>query len=376
MPWRPWAHLNGAPHQGLADAVTPGAVAEQISATRYAVQPARGDLMNGAARTGARPSEREPRRGSRDQLLAEVLAGLGRRPRSLPSHCFYDARGSRLFQWISNLPEYYLTRVEREILEEHAEAILAPLRVPRCTVVDLGAGDGHKTRLLLHGLARCGTEVTYSPVDVSQAALDEASARVRADLPGVGVRPLRDTYAGALRALARERAPGPRLVLFLGSSIGNLEHEAATAFLRELRRALHPGDHALVGFDMVKPLPLLQGAYDDPQGVTRAFNLNLLARLNRELGADFDMGAFRHVATWDPLRPAMESWLEATREQVVRVGRSTLRFAAGERIHTEISCKYSDAQITAFAAAAGFAEVARFSDRAGWFVDALWRAGG
>jgi uncharacterized SAM-dependent methyltransferase len=163
-------------------------------------------------------------------------------------------------------------------------------------------------------------------------------------------------------------------VLFLGSSIGNLEHPAARALLRDLRSGLRPGDHVLVGFDLVKPLPLLRRAYDDPQGVTGAFNLNLLARLNRELGARFDLSAFRHVATWDPSRPAMESWLESTRTQAVRIGRSLLRFEAGERIQTEISCKYRDAQITGFAAAAGFTEVGRFADAKRWFVDALWRA--
>jgi L-histidine Nalpha-methyltransferase len=307
-------------------------------------------------------------------LLADVLSGLHRRPRSLPSSYFYDRRGSRLFQWITNLPDYYLTRVESGILERHGDAMVAPLGDGPCTVVDLGAGDGHKTRRLLQRLLDRGSGVTYAPVDISGAALDEASASVRAELPGVSVRPVRATYAGALRQLARQPGLGPKLVLFLGSSIGNLEHAAARALLRDLRSGLRPGDHVLVGFDLVKPLPLLRRAYDDPQGVTGAFNLNLLARLNRELGARFDLSAFRHVATWDPSRPAMESWLESTRTQAVRIGRSLLRFEAGERIQTEISCKYCDAQITGFAAAAGFTEVGRFADAKRWFVDALWRA--
>ncbi|MCM2333755.1 MAG: L-histidine N(alpha)-methyltransferase [Anaeromyxobacteraceae bacterium] len=308
------------------------------------------------------------------RLLASALAGLTRRPRSLPSPLFYDARGSRLFQWITNLTEYYPTRVEREILETHGEEIVAPVAGSRCTVVDLGAGDGHKTLLLLRRLVAGGTEVAYAPVDISQAALDLARDRVRCELPGVGVRPVRATYARALRQLATAGAGGPVLVLFLGSSIGNLEHAAALGFLVELRRALHPGDHALVGFDLVKPLPVLQAAYADPQGLTAAFNLNLLVRLNRELGADFDVRAFRHVATWDPDRPAMESWLESTRAQRVRIGGVTLDLLAGERIHTEISCKYTGSQVAALAAGAGFAEVGRFTDRAGWFADALWSA--
>jgi dimethylhistidine N-methyltransferase len=308
-----------------------------------------------------------------DTFLREVRAGLSRAPRSLPSKYFYDARGSQLFQWITRLPDYYLTRVEREILERHGEAIVAPLRDRPCTVVDLGAGDGHKTLRLLRRLAQAGPGLTYAPVDLSQAALDDAAGHVRAELPGLPVRAVRATYSRALRLLEDPPEAGSKLVLILGSSIGNFEHAAARALLRELRRAARPGDHLLVGFDLVKPLPLLRRAYDDAQGVTRAFNLNLLARLNRELGADFDLSAFRHVATWDPERPAMESWLESCCAQSVRIGGRVFRFGPGERIHTEISCKYSDAQITAFAADAGFSEVGRYSDRSRWFVDALWR---
>ena len=310
----------------------------------------------------------------RSPLLAGVLAGLACRPRSLASSLFYDARGSQLFQWITNLPEYYLTRVEREILEAHGEAIVAPMGRGRCTVVDLGAGDGHKTRLLLRRLLDRGAQVTYAPVDISQAALDVARERVRADMPGIQVRTVRASYARALRLLEGDREGGPVLVLFLGSSVGNLERGEATGFLAGLRRALRPGDHVLVGFDLVKPLPVLLRAYDDSQGLTGAFNLNLLTRLNRELGADFDLQAFRHVATWDPGRPAMESWLESTRRQTVLIGPVAHAFAAGERIHTEISCKYTLEQVGGFAAAAGFTEAGHFTDRDGWFVDALWRA--
>jgi len=321
------------------------------------------------ARRAAAPSART----AQETFLADVLAGLARRSPSLPSRYFYDARGSRLFQWITNLPGYYLTRVERGILAAHADRLVAPLLGKPCTVVDLGAGDGHKTMLLLRALSGRVPALTYAPVDVSRAALDEACARVEAELAGVAARPLQATYAAALRRLSAAGGDGARLVLFLGSSIGNLEHRESRAFLGGLRRGLRPGDHVLVGFDLVKPLEVLRGAYDDPQGVTGAFNLNLLTRMNRELGADFDLAGFRHVATWDPGRPAMESWLESTRAQAVRVGPRTVRFAEGQRIHTEISCKYSAEQIAAFAAGAGFAEVARFTDARGWFVDALWR---
>ena len=300
--------------------------------------------MDRAPRTDLRSLGWCPAPRPDDAFLRDVLAGLDRPPRSLPSRYFYDAHGSRLFQWITRLPGYYLTRVEREILDRHGEAMVAPLRGGPCTVVDL-----------------------------AQAALDEAAARVRAELPGTRVVPVRAAYASALRRLGRLPGAGPKLVLFLGSSIGNLEHAAAVALLRELRSALGPGDHLLVGFDLVKPLPLLRRAYHDPQGVTRAFNLNLLARLNRELGADFDLPAFRHLATWDPERPAMESWLESTRAQAVHLPGRAIHLAAGERIHTEISCKYRGAQVTALGADAGLGEVARWSDPDRWFLDVLWR---
>jgi len=322
-----------------------------------------------------RPANARPEaRPSPGSFLDDVLSGLERRPRALPSRWFYDARGSRLFQWITKLPGYYLTRAERGILARHGDEIVSPLAGKPGTLVDLGAGDGHKTRLLLERLVRVAAGVTYAPVDVSPAALDEAVRRVHAELPGVATAPLRATYAEALRRLSGE--PRVKLVLFLGSSIGNLEPDEAGRFLAGLRAALRPGDHVLVGFDLVKPLPLLERAYDDPQGVTRAFNLNLLARINRELGADFDLSAFRHRATWDRRRPAMESWLESTCRQVVRVGGRAFAFEPGERIHTEISCKYTPAGITRYAGAAGFDEVGRYQDAAGWFADALWRVPG
>ena len=305
-----------------------------------------------------------------------MLRGLGRSPRSIPSRWFYDPRGSRIFQWISNLPEYYLTRAEREILERHGEAMVKPLLGKRLTVVDLGAGDGHKTRLLIDRLRGRSPSLTYAPIDVSQSALDEATGRLRAEQPGLEVLALRAEYGKGLRRLARLRRGDTKLVLFLGSSIGNLERGEALDFLRDLRRALRPGDHVLVGFDLVKDPEALRRAYDDPQGITAAFNLNLLVRMNRELGADFDLAGFRHRATFDPRRPAMESWLVSRRRQTVTLAGRRFAFEPGEEIHTEISCKYRERDVTAFARDAGFEEVGRFRDRLRRFLDALWRVGG
>jgi dimethylhistidine N-methyltransferase len=303
----------------------------------------------------------------------DVLEGLAASPRAVPSRWLYDAQGSRLFAWITRLPSYPLARDELSILTRHREAIAAPFAGAPCTVVDLGAGDGHKTRVLLDTLrARCPA-VGYAPVDLSRAALDDAARRVRAEAPGVDVRPVQADWGQGLRALSGGATR--KLVLFLGSSIGNLEHEDAVALLSELRAALRPADRVLVGFDLVKPLAALRAAYADPEGVTRAFNLNLLTRMNRELGADFDLGAFRHVATFDPRRPAMESWLESTRRQVVHVAGRAIALRGGERIHTEISCKYDRAAIDGLRRAAGFREEALLRLGRRGFADALWRAG-
>jgi len=307
-------------------------------------------------------------------FLRDVLAGLSARPRTLPSRWLYDTQGSRLFEWITRLPEYDLARNELEILTTHLAELVAPFTGRPCTVVDLGAGDGHKTRVLLQALrARCPA-LAYAPLDLSRAALDTAARRVHAEVPGVEVRPLLSDWDAGLRRLAAS-IPGAKLVLFLGSSIGNLEHPEALALLTAIRAALAPGDHLLVGFDLLKPVEELLRAYDDPAGVTRAFNLNLLSRANRELGADFDVTAFRHVATFDPVRPAMESWIESARRQVVRVGGRAFELEEGERIHTEISCKYELLTIEGFRRGAGFEAVGLFQDARRRFADALWRVG-
>ncbi len=306
--------------------------------------------------------------------MRDVLEGLSRPEKEIPSRWLYDARGSGLFQEIMALDAYYPARVEQEILERHAGAIAARLDGGPCTVVDLGAGDGAKTRLVLAALCRHASRPTYAPIDLSPAALAEAARRMASAFPGLPVAPVRSDYLEGLRSLGPRR-PGPLLVLFLGSNVGNLERRDADAFLRALRESLRPGDHLLVGFDLLKDLTVLRAAYDDDAGVTAAFNLNLLVRINRELGGDFDTGDFEHVATFDPSRPAMESWLRSRSRRVVRVAGHSFRLEAGERIHTEISCKYREGDVADIARSAGVEEVDRFRDRRHWFVDALWRVG-
>ncbi len=308
------------------------------------------------------------------EFLRDVVTGLALPRKEIPSRWLYDARGSRLFQEIMALDAYYPTRVEHEILERHAGAIASRLHGDACTVVDLGAGDGVKTRLLLAALGQRRARTTYTPIDLSPEALSEATRRMETDVPGVRLAPVQADYLEGLRSLG-PRSAGPLLVLFLGSNIGNLEPADAMRFLRSLRRSIRAGDHLLVGFDLLKDRSTLQAAYADEAGVTAAFNLNLLYRINRELDGDFDPMTFEHVATFDPVRPAMESWLRSRRRQLVRVAGRPFRFEAGERIHTEISCKYRERDVGFLARLAGLEEVERFRDRRSWFVDALWRLG-
>jgi dimethylhistidine N-methyltransferase len=307
-------------------------------------------------------------------FLRDVLDGLGRARKAIPSRWLYDARGSALFQEIMALDAYYPTRVEHGILERHAAGICAHVPGGPCTVVDLGAGDGAKTRVLLAALRERRWRLAYAPVDLSEAALSQAGRRMAAAFPGLEVKPIQAEYSEGLRSLGAGRA-GALLVLFLGSNVGNLEHDEARSFLRSLHRSLRPGDHVLVGFDLLKDLATLRAAYDDDRGLTAAFNLNLLARIDRELGGDFDPRAFDHVATFDPGRPAMESWLRSRTRQRVRVCGRAFTLEAGERIHTEISCKYREEDLASFARDAGFDEVERHLDGRRWFADVLWRAG-
>jgi L-histidine N-alpha-methyltransferase len=303
----------------------------------------------------------------------DVHEGLGRAPKTLPSLYFYDDRGSELFRRIMELPEYYLTRAERECLERHGPRLLAPLCAAGCDVVDLGAGDGLKARILLEQLRRGGTEPRYFPIDVSEHALQTVLGACSQELPWLEAQGVVAEYGEGLRWLGARDGARPRLVLMLGSNIGNLSMSAAERFLVALRTSLRPGDHVLIGFDLLKDVAVLQRAYDDAAGVTAQFNLNLLRRINRELRADFDPAAFRHFAAFSPTRQAMESYLLSVRRQRVQVDGTRYEFEAWEPIHTEISCKYRPSDVSALASAAGFIEAGYGSDERHFFLDALWR---
>ena len=329
------------------------------------------------AKTEATTQERTQKPRTVTQVRAEfrnqVISGLREKPRRLSSVYFYDDEGSDLFDQITRLPEYYLTRVEREILETHASAIAALIGDEPSCVVDLGAGSGDKTQVILGCMRERHHDVRYAPVDVSAAALWSAEQSMQRRLPGLRVDPVHDDY---IRGLSRVRAAqvGRRLlVLWLGSSIGNFNDADAVDMLRGLSEVCSPEDVLLVGFDLLKEPDALVAAYADSQGVTAEFNYNLLRRINRELGADFDVEQYVHHATFSPSESRMESYLISKRSQTVTIGGQRFELDAWEPIHTEVSCKYSMRRIDDLLSAAGLERVAIFTDGERRFADVACR---
>jgi L-histidine N-alpha-methyltransferase len=303
-----------------------------------------------------------------DTLRADVAAGLTATPKSLPPKYFYDARGSQLFDEITQLPEYYPTRAETSILARRAGEIA---RLTRCaSLVELGSGTSAKTRLLLGALREAGTLREFVPFDVDPAVLAQASAALTAEYPGLRISPFTGDFERDLAVIPR--APGSggrRTIAFLGSTIGNLEPAARTAFLRHVGQALRPGDTFLLGTDLVKDPVRLQRAYDDSAGVTAEFNRNILRVVNRELDADFAVELFEHVALWDARQEWIEMRLRSVTEQQVKVRDLglTVTFAASEDMRTEISAKFRPAGIAAELAAAGLETAAFWTDSGGDF---------
>ena len=302
------------------------------------------------------------------QMATDVRAGLTATPKTLPPKYFYDARGSELFDEITRLPEYYPTRSERTILEAHVDAITRLTSAE--TLVELGSGTSEKTRLLLHALTRAGTLQRFVPFDVDPVVLEEASAAVAEEFPAITVDPVVGDFERHLGELPRHPR---RLLAFLGSTIGNLDPGQRATFLSDVRRTLHEGDAFLLGTDLVKDPARLVAAYDDAQGVTAEFDKNVLAVLNRELGADFKTDAFEHRAVWDAEREWIEMRLESTEAQRVRVAALDLEvsFAAGEQMRTEISAKFRREGVAAELAAAGLALTRWWTDPAGDFALSL-----
>jgi L-histidine N-alpha-methyltransferase len=303
-----------------------------------------------------------------------VLIGLSEKPRRLSSRYFYDARGSALFEEIMHLPEYYPTRTEAEILGEHAASMFARLDAPSINLVDLGAGNAEKTAIILDALLGLGITVRYVPIDISEAAIRGCIAGVGARFPSLQIQGLVGEYGVGLNWLANH-TDRPTVALFLGSNIGNFDAPRAKGFLRRLWSGLNAGDHVLIGFDLKKEIDILLDAYNDKSGVTASFNLNLLHRINDELGGHFPIDSWRHFSTYNVISGAMESFLVAMESHSVRIDELdlTFDFRAWEAIHTEFSYKYLDSDISHLAAATHFRIVRTDKDDKGWFAASLWQ---
>lgn len=303
-------------------------------------------------------------------LAKDAKDGFSAMPKTLPSKYFYDARGSHLFEMITRLPEYYLTRAETEILRREAPSLVDAVQAR--VLVEFGSGAALKTRIILDAMRERDQLYGYGSLDVSAEASRRAANALIKDYPELKVE-------GVIGDFERPRdlpfTGLPRLMAFLGSTIGNLEAEQATSFLASIRREMTRADAFLIGFDLVKDPALLEAAYNDSAGVTAEFNLNLLRVLNRDLGAEFDVNAFRHRATWSPAESRIEMYLESTREQTVPIRSIELEvsFSAGERIRTELSHKYTREAAGMLLRASGLEVLTWCTDGAGRFALALTR---
>lgn len=298
-----------------------------------------------------------------DDILGDTLAGLSATPRRLPSKYFYDARGSQLFERITEQPEYYLTRVELELLERRLGEI-APALGPELHVVEYGSGSGRKTRWLLDALPR---PVAYTPVEISRSTVIESTARLAEEFPRIEMLPVCADFTRPVRLPEPLRDPRGTLVFFPGSTLGNFADAEAVALLAAMRATMGPRGRALIGVDLDKDPSLIEAAYNDAAGVTAAFTLNLLARLNREIGSDFDLAGFHHRAVYSSGRGRIETDLVSGHGQTVHVAGRGFRFAAGEALRVEVSCKYTDARLAALARRAGLRIVDGWNDPRDWF---------
>lgn len=309
-----------------------------------------------------------------DRTFAEhVLEGLSGPGKSIPSRYFYDARGDRLFQSIMTSPEYYLTDCELEIFETRGDELARALMTDRaCELIELGSGDGLKTSLLLDALHEHHQDWVYRPVDISDNSLDLLEQRLVPGRPWLDFQAIHADYMDLLR----EFEPGGirRVFMFLGSNLGNYTSRQAISFLRLIRGAMAPGDAFLVGLDLKKDPDVIRAAYNDAAGYTRDFNLNLLSRINRELGGEFKLDSFEHVPAYDPASGVARSGLRSRVEQNIRVAAldAVFHFCEGETIHTEISQKYDETLIFELASSSGFVVDKAFVDSRNYFTDQVW----
>lgn len=312
----------------------------------------------------------EPAGTERERFLRDVLEGLSAPRRSIPPKWLYDDRGSRLYERITELPEYYPARTEARILERCAQGI-ADAVGPGVLVFEYGAGSAKKTVRLLAALAR---PAAYLPVEIARAALAAACDAIRRRFPRLPVRPVWADFTEPFDLPADDLAARRRLAFFPGSTIGNFEPADAVAIMRRMAGQAGPGGALVVGVDLAKDAATLERAYDDPHGVTAAFDLNLLARVNRELGGDFRLSGFRHRAFYEQSRGRVEMHLESLEPQLVHVAGRAFTFRAGETIHTESSYKFEPRAFDALAAIAGWRPERTWTDERAWFAVRLYSA--
>lgn len=320
-------------------------------------------------------TEEEPvSRIHHQSFYKDVLAGLTTFPKKLQSKYFYDAAGDKLFQEIMNCPEYYLTNCELEIFSEQTAALAQTLisRFEAFDLIELGAGDATKSTYLLQYLLKTKVDFTYLPIDISSNVINQLEQNLPEKLPGLQMRGLNGDYFDMLKE-ASQLSSRPKVVLFMGSNIGNMPVKEAHEFCLKLRHELSPNDLLIIGFDLRKNPKTILAAYNDSAGITRNFNLNLLKRMNRELKADFNLDQFDHYPTYDPASGACKSYLVSLIKQQVNLGKHLIEFEKNELIDMEVSQKYNLQETEALADQAGFKSVQYFFDSKNWFMDVVWK---
>lgn len=307
------------------------------------------------------------------QFSKDVLDGLSAYPKRLSSKYFYDKKGDELFQRIMNLDEYYLTRTEYEIFNANKQQILEQFTKngEQFNLIEFGAGDGYKTKVLLNHFLSKNADFTYMPIDISGNVLKILEGSLKLEIPDLNVKPIQNEYFKALAQLHDSTIKN--IVLFLGSNIGNFTGGQATQFLQELNAALKSGDLVFIGFDLKKDPEVILAAYNDSEGITREFNLNLLDRINNELEGTFDRSKFVHKPIYNPLTGTTSSFLVSTEAQTVEIMDTAIHFEAWEAIHMEISQKYDQVMIENLAAESNFEIIGGFTDDRKYFLNSVWR---
>ena len=309
------------------------------------------------------------------QFRKDVIDGLSNTPKKLFSKYFYDRQGDQLFQQIMEMPEYYLTKCELDIFKNRTADLASTINFKDSPfdLIELGAGDAMKSSFLLNFLVDERVDFTYRPIDISGNILSVLQAKLSIEMPMLDIDCMQGEYFQLL-AKATRISQRRKVVLFLGGNIGNMELDEADLFCKELRSHLHPGDMVLIGFDLKKNPHQILNAYNDKNGITAAFNLNLLARINAELGANLKLDNFSHYQNYDPVSGACRSYLVSLFDQQANVAGNQIAFAANELISMEVSQKFSPEQIVELAAKSGFQHTQEISDSKNWFIDAVWTA--